>query len=58
MGDCGGFFAKGQSRGLPQERVEKICRILSAMNEAQSLADLDTLPGWRLHRLRGDRLGT
>jgi len=28
------------------------------MNEAQSLADLDTLPGWRLHRLRGDRLGT
>jgi|TARA_B100000315_G_C14451447_1_gene529322 proteic killer suppression protein len=52
------FFEKGQTKGLPQDRVEKLRRIFSALNEAESVAEMDSLPGWRLHQLRGDRLGT
>ena len=52
------LFERGETRGLPQERVEKLRRILSALNEAASLAEMQTLPGWRLHQLQGDRRGT
>ncbi|MDP7546023.1 MAG: type II toxin-antitoxin system RelE/ParE family toxin [Alphaproteobacteria bacterium] len=52
------FFEKDETRGLPQNRIERLRRILSALDEAESVAEIDTLPGWRLHRLRGDRVGT
>tara|TARA_R110002167_G_scaffold186979_2_gene388107 strand:+ start:261 stop:545 length:285 start_codon:yes stop_codon:yes gene_type:complete len=52
------FFDRGQSRGLPAQRVERIRRILTALNDAESLDELATMPGWRLHRLHGDRRGT
>ena len=52
------FFERGQVRGLPAQRVDRIRRILSAISDAESLDELATLPGWRLHRLRGDRQGT
>ncbi len=52
------FFERGQVRGLPSHRVERIRRILSAISDAETLDELATLPGWGLHRLRGDRQGT
>jgi toxin HigB-1 len=41
---------------LPQEMVERIRGILSALDEAQALADMDR-PSLRLHSLKGDRKG-
>ena len=52
------FFEKGETRGLPQDRIRRLRNILAVIDEAESVAEMDTMPGWRLHRLRGDRLGT
>ena len=52
------FFERDRSQGLPPQRVEKIRRILAAIDDAEELNELETLPGWRLHKLRGDRKGT
>lgn len=54
------FFERGQSRGLPPppQQIAKVRRILAALDDAESLDELQTMPGWRLHQLRGDRHGT
>ena len=52
------FFARGESRGLPPQQIEKIRRILAALDNAENLDELRSMPGWRLHQLRGDRQGT
>jgi proteic killer suppression protein len=52
------FFEHGETRGVPQERVERLRRILTAIDSAERLEELETLPGWRLHPLRGERRGT
>lgn len=52
------FFERGEVRGLAPDRVGKIRRIMTAVDNATTLDELDTLPGWRLHRLQGDRRGT
>mgnify|MGYP001222230883 CR=1 FL=1 len=52
------FFEKGETRGLPQNRIQKLRHILAALDEADSVDEMDTMPGWRLHQLHGDRLGT
>ncbi len=31
--------------------------MLTAIEEAENVAELATLPGWRLHALKGDRKG-
>ena len=49
------FFERDRSQGLPPQRVENIRRILAAIDDAEDLNELETLPGWRLHKLRGDR---
>ena len=32
--------------------------MLTTIEEAENLAELDSVPGWRLHPLKGDRRGT
>ena len=31
--------------------------MLTALEEAETVAELETIPGWRLHPLKGDRRG-
>jgi len=52
------FFERGEIRGLPQDRIAKLRRIFSALDEAESLDEMQGMPGWRLHQLHGDRRGT
>lgn len=52
------FFERDEGRGLPQDRIGKIRQILTAIDSAETLDELETMPGWRLHALRGDRAGT
>ncbi len=52
------LFERNESRGLPQDRIEKLRQILTAIDSAETLDELDTMPGWRLHQLVGDRAGT
>lgn len=50
------FYDNDDRRGLNQEHVEKIRRILQALDLATRPEDLD-LPGFRLHSLKGDLAG-
>jgi proteic killer suppression protein len=61
----GGFRHKGLRRlyedddrsGLPAAAVGKIKAILAALEFGADLSQVATLPGWRLHSLKGDRRG-
>ena len=43
--------------GLPAHSVRKIKAILAALEFADDLSQVATMPGWKLHPLRGDRKG-
>ena len=38
--------------------ANRVRSFLTAIDEANTLAELEPMPGWRLHALHGDRLGT
>ena len=43
--------------GVPAHAVRKTRAILAALEFADNLSQVTTMPGWRLHPLRGDRKG-
>lgn len=43
--------------GVPAHSVRKIKAILAALEFADNLSQVTTMPGWKLHPLRGDRKG-
>lgn len=47
------LFEKGEAKGLRADQVAKAENILAVLNRARKPSDMD-LPGFRLHRLRGD----
>lgn len=61
----GKFLHKGLKRlyedddgsGVPQQSVRKIKAILAALEFADDLSQVATLPGWRLDALKGSRKG-
>jgi toxin HigB-1 len=44
-------------RGVAQQHEGKLRAMLTALEEAENVAELGTVPGWRLHPLRGNRKG-
>ena len=50
------FFERNDARRLHRTHVARIARILAALDGKDALAILSA-PGYRLHRLKGDRLG-
>ena len=50
------FYARSDARGLNAAHVARIRRTLSVLQDASSPQDM-ALPGFRLHRLTGDRHG-
>lgn len=51
------FIEKNDPTGLPPAHIEKIRDILSALLIAQNIKDIPTMPGWKLHKLKGKRKG-
>jgi len=43
--------------GVPAPSIKKIKAILAALEFADDLTQVATMPGWKLHPLRGDRKG-
>jgi len=52
------LWTKGELRGLPAEQVKRLRLALTALNAAADIQMLSSVPGWRLHELKGDRKGT
>jgi proteic killer suppression protein len=50
------LFENGDRRKVQPEYAEKLERILARLDEADEAEDMD-LPGYRLHRLKGDLAG-
>jgi proteic killer suppression protein len=51
------LFENGSSKGISASQHKRIRRILATLVSAPSLDQLVSLPGWRLHQLKGDREG-
>ena len=51
------FFITGSRRGIVPAHAEKIARILDRLDASVSPADMN-LPGYRLHELKGQGVGT
>ena len=51
------FYEDDDARGLPAASVRRIRIILSALEFAADLSQLKTMPGWKLHPLKGERRG-
>jgi proteic killer suppression protein len=51
------LYEDDSSSGLPAASVGKIKAILAALEFAADLSQVATMPGWRLHPLRGGRRG-
>jgi proteic killer suppression protein len=50
-------FEMGDRQGLPPDCVARLKRLVSALAAAESLDELGTIPGWRLHPLKGELKG-
>ena len=50
------FFETGSKAGIQPDHEEKLRMRLAALDTATCIEDMD-LPGFRLHRLKGDRKG-
>ena len=51
------LYDDDDARQLPAAAVRKIKRILAALAFADDLSQVQTIPGWRLHPLKGKRRG-
>jgi len=51
------LYEDDDGSGLPAHSVPKIKAILAALEFADELSQVTTLPGWRLHTLKGSRKG-
>ncbi|NJM33899.1 MAG: peptidase [Rhodomicrobium sp.] len=47
------LFEADNARGLPANQVEKIKDILAALDAAEMIEEIEAMPGWRLHGLKG-----
>ena len=50
------FYEQGSKQGIQAQHVPRIRMQLAALDSAGRIEDLD-IPGYRLHRLKGDRRG-
>lgn len=51
------LYETDEVRGLPKPASAKIKRILAALEFADDIAQITTMPGWKLHPLKGERKG-
>jgi proteic killer suppression protein len=50
------FFRSGDTSGVNAQQAARLRRLLTSLNTSTGPAGMN-LPGYRLHRLRGDREG-
>src|SRR5271170_745235 len=51
------LYQEDDAHGVPAQSAAKIKRILAALEFADNLRQIATMPGWKLHPLKGSRKG-
>jgi proteic killer suppression protein len=51
------LYVHGDSRGVHAAFVDKLRDMLHALDSATTIEEIETVPGWRLHPLKGDLRG-
>lgn len=51
------FYETGTTRGIGAENADKLQDMLAALDDANTVDDVEKVPGWRLHALTGDLAG-
>ncbi|HEX6141946.1 MAG TPA: type II toxin-antitoxin system RelE/ParE family toxin [Geminicoccaceae bacterium] len=49
------LWERNDHRGVPAQSAGKLRRMLATLNRTSAPEKLAAMPGWRLHRLTGDR---
>jgi proteic killer suppression protein len=52
------FLKDGDTSGISPDRLKRIGVILTALRHTTRIEDVESLPGWRIHPLTGNRAGT
>lgn len=52
------LYLEGDPKGLPVSAIYKLSNMLAFLQDMQDLKELEALPLWKVHRLKGDRKGT
>jgi proteic killer suppression protein len=52
------LYDDGNPKGVSSAMVDKLRKLLFALETAESLEQLGRFPGWKLHPLRGNRKGS
>jgi proteic killer suppression protein len=52
------FHRDGDARGVSAQYSEKLGAMLTAIQEAEKLSEVERYSGWRLHPLKGNRKGS
>ena len=55
--DIDRLWQRDEARGVARQHQAKLRAMLTALEEAESIVELETVPGWRLHPLKGGRRG-
>ncbi len=48
------LFEDDDARALPARAADKLRKMLLALGQAETIAEIGAMPGWRLHPLKGD----
>jgi proteic killer suppression protein len=48
------LFEHDETSGVQPQLAKRLKRMLAALDRAKSVAEIESLPGWRLHPLKGD----
>ena len=51
------LWLRDEARGAARQHEANLRAMLTAIEETASIAELATVPGWRLHPLKGNRKG-
>jgi toxin HigB-1 len=51
------LYEDGHPKGVPPAMVDKLEKLLLAIDTADGLGQLERFPGWRLHPLKGNLRG-
>lgn len=51
------LWRRGEARGVARQYEAKLRAMLTVLEEAENVSELETIPGWRFHPLKGDRRG-